>query len=215
MKFVPIVHRRTFLASGTLSWPLAASSVLGASNTTRTEQTPREGVADEEVVATRGVDSAQLADSAVTQYAVAATPPDWWTDADEVGGDLEYFDTEADVREWLDLEAVDPERRETVDAFVSKTTFDRSGLFYIASVGPSTAYDTIDVTDADGPKAEMIAKATVVETREAESRSGASLTFPSALMRQPLDTGRPDTVTIRIVDGWGDEHDVQVPLPDR
>lgn len=149
----------------------------------------------------------------VTQYAAPSTTPDWWTDADEAGAVAKYFETESDARDTLDLETIDPERRDEVDTFIMATDFDRMGLLYLTSVGPSRAYDTIDVTDVDGSEAKPIATARVVDAEKGKggrTRAGAALTFPSALVRLPLESERVDDAVVRIVDGWGDEHEVRV-----
>ena len=209
------MNRRDFLVSAAAGSSIPVLNALGGPNMAHEnsfESISNRQTAGEDAERRDRLDATELA---VMQYVATSSTPEWWRAKDETAGVLERFETEADARESMELDAIEEKRREKIEGFVAETNFDDSTLLYVASVGPTTAHDTVEVTEPERRESETIAKAAVVDGAEDGMFAGSTLTFPSALVRIALEEERLDDHVVRVVDGWEHEHEVRIPRSGR
>ena len=108
-------------------------------------------------------------------------------DSDELGG------PDADVLHGSDAD---------VGGFVEDTKFETSVLLQVGSVGPSTCWETVGVSDLAVEDGALTGEAKATHTG-AEGCDDA-ITYPWALVRVVFDGTPPEDVELRITDGWGD-----------
>lgn len=135
----------------------------------------------------------------IVQYATALGRPEWREG--ERAGYLDAFTSEDGARNALEFGELPDDRREEVEAFVAGTEFEETVLLYVASVGPDTCHDAIEVRELAMEAATLTGEAAAVDTSDGDVDCGAAETHPSALIRPEFDE-RPERVEMRVVDGW-------------
>lgn len=142
----------------------------------------------------------------IVQYSTALGLPEWREEGR--AGSLDVFASEDDVRESLELEELSEDRRDAVEAFVADTDFEKRLLLYVASAGPSTCYDRIEVHELGIEEATMTGEVAAIDTSGGNVDCGAAETYPSALIEPAFDD-RPERVELTVVDGWGEGETVE------
>ena len=158
-------------------------------------------------------------DSAVTdyetvQYAASSGAPDWFEESGDDVGQVLVVDSDDRLAVLEPTDAVAPDRREDVTDFLAATSFDDSILLYVASVGPDTCHDRVEVSDVAVTDGELTATASVVDTSGEDEACGEALTFPSTLVRVTFH-GEPTTdAAVTVVDGWENQATVTATASD-
>ena len=108
-------------------------------------------------------------------------------DSDEIAGpDVDaLYDSDADV-----------------ESFVEATEFGTATLFQIGSVGPSTCWETVGVSDLAVEDGTLTGEAKATHT--GAEGCGDAITYPWVLARVVFDGTPPEDVELRLTDGWGD-----------
>lgn len=188
------MNRRTFVATTALG----ASAVIGHVHAAAAIDTDAAAESRSD-----GVGVARCT-CAFVPYATDSSVPTWWDPEEATAGALERFDSRADARDRLDLEAIGDDRRVDVETFLEATDFDDSSVLYVASAGPSRCHDSLEVTPLeDGSKRQL--RATVLDSSGENERCRPTITFPSVLLRVPTAVVKADDASITIVDGWENE----------
>jgi len=104
----------------------------------------------------------------------------------------------AEDANWL-LDDASEETRE----FVSETDFERAVVVYVESVGPTTCHDELSFDDVAIEDGTLTASARVEDTSAANEACGQAITYPAAMVRAESDP-RPESVRLRVTDGWGE-----------
>lgn len=178
----PTTRRRFLYAGcGTIALPLAGC--LGT----------------EDVLSTRNADDPT--EYEIVQYSTALAAPDWREHNDRAGH-LDVFASAAAAEVLLESDRLADERRGGVESFIAATDFEETVLLYIASVGPNTCYNRIEVRELERIDATLAGEMAAADTSEPGGGCGGAVTHPSALVR-PEVTDRAERVEITIIDGWG------------
>jgi hypothetical protein len=149
--------------------------------------TPTEAVCDRESTVTH----------TVQQFAVPTDiGPDHWSQSESSVGHLDFFGSAEAARADLPLERVPSGRRDAVESFIEDTYFRNAMLLYVASVGPSDAYDTIRLCGLRTEDEAILGRAVVPAREEANTDVEGESAYPSALVR--VVTGEPRPIEARL-----------------
>lgn len=132
-----------------------------------------------------------------------------WRGEDDRSGYVELYATAAAARGALDVDELASDSRDELESVLAETDFDRERLLYVTSVGPSTCYDRIEVTEMSVDGASLVGAASAVDTSDPEEACGDAITFPSSLVRVAFDGDPLDHARISVTDGWGEETEVE------
>lgn len=128
-----------------------------------------------------------------------------WRNDDRRSGHVEMYATEAAARAALEFEELPEDRRAAVEAFVGGTDYPNERLLYVASVGPNTCHDRIEVGHLSVDGDVLVGTANTVDTSEPDVACGDAITFPSALVRVRFDDRPRNAGRLTVTDGWGEE----------
>lgn len=131
-----------------------------------------------------------------------------WRDDERRSGHVELYASAAAARAALDLEALPEDRREDVEAFVEGTDFSKERLVYVASVGPNTCHDRVEVGHLTVEGDTLVGAASAVDTSGPDEACGDAIAFPAALVRIRFGNRPRNVVRLTVTDGWGESAEV-------
>ncbi|MEM4780756.1 MAG: hypothetical protein QXG03_04235 [Halalkalicoccus sp.] len=198
--------RRRLLQAGSTAAAFALAGCFGDSDVFPTDGDERSDDAEDESGDDRPNGDADR--YTIVRYSTDRQPE--WRDEDE-SGQLAVFTTEDELRGALALDELPEDRREAVESLIEDTDFEETVLLSVASVGPTTCYDTLEVEELGIEEATLSGRVTAVETSDSDELCGEAITYPSALLR-PEFGARPERVAITIVDGWGERETIERPV---
>jgi hypothetical protein len=115
-----------------------------------------------------------------------------------------YADEEAALAD-LDFQVLPEDRREDAKAFVEGTDFGDERLLYVASVGPSTCYDRVEIGSLSVDDDVLVGTANAIDTSEPDEGCGQAITYPSGLVRVRFRDHPRNEARLTVTDGWGGE----------
>jgi len=137
--------------------------------------------------------------TAVLQLGPSFTDPAWSTAPTEAVGYVARYDSREALESLLNRpeETSDP-----VTDFVEATDFDAATILYLQSVGSSTCYNEIEVSNVTVTDGAVVATARAVDTSGSNTACGEAITYPSAFVRVPGDD-LPEATRVRFTSGFG------------
>jgi hypothetical protein len=99
-----------------------------------------------------------------------------------------------------------------VTDFVEATDFDAATILYLQSVGSSTCYNTIEVSNVSVTDESVVATASAVDTSGSNTACGPAITYPSAFVRVPGDD-LPEATRVTLTSGYGTTGEVDAGGP--
>lgn len=140
------------------------------------------------------------------QVGPSTTVPDW-SGRGNGSGTVELFGSRERARTRLEetlLAGVPGTRRSDALGFFENTDFDEAVLVYVASEGPDTCYDEVEVRELSVDGDALTGTVAARDTSEPGQGCGDAITYPAALVRVTADT-LPVRAELTVTNGWGDE----------
>ncbi len=137
--------------------------------------------------------------TAVLQLGRSFTDPAWSTAPTEDAGYVARYDTRTALDSLLDSTEKIPAR---VTDFVEATDFDAATILYLQSVGSSTCYNTLEVSNVTITDEAVVATASAVDTSGSNTACGEAISYPSAFVRVS-GADLPDATRITVTSGFG------------
>jgi hypothetical protein len=137
--------------------------------------------------------------TAVLQLGPSFTDPVWSTAPTEDVGYVARYDTRTALESLLNRSGDTPD---PVTDFVEATDFDAATMLYLQSVGSSTCYNTIEVSNVSVTDEAVVATASAVDTSGTNAACGQAITYPSAFVRVTGDD-LPEATRVTFTSGFG------------